>query len=216
MRKVAMVLSGCGFKDGAEITESVSALIALSQLNAEVQCFAPDLVFESVDHLDGERTGSRNIQSESARITRGKIKPLKELSSSSFDAIVFPGGFGAALHLSDWASKGSKCKVMPDIVRVIHEFNDESKPIGACCIAPVLLAKVLGGNEITLTIGNDTETAQEIEKTGALHEDCPVDDYITDRANKIVTTPAYMYDDAEPHKVFEGIQGLMRELVEMA
>jgi enhancing lycopene biosynthesis protein 2 len=216
MKKIAFVLSGCGYQDGAEITESVSCMIALSELGTDVQFFAPNSDFESVDHLSGDKNGSRNIQSESARITRGKIEDLTSLEPDNFDALIFPGGFGAAQHLCDWAQKGSNCKVNPDVVRIIRGFNSQSKPIGACCISPVLLAKVLGDQEITLTIGKDPETAQEIQKTGAVHEYCPVDDYITDRANKIVTTPAYMYDDAEPHKVFQGIQGLVKELVEMA
>lgn len=216
MKKIAVVLSGCGFKDGSEITESVCTLIALTQAQAEYQCFAPDKNIESTDHLSGENSGTRNILSESARIARGKVLPLQELNTDEFDAVVFPGGFGAALHLCDWAQKGSKCQVLPDVVRVVKSFNDDGKPIGAMCIAPVLIAKILGDKEVTLTIGNDKETAQEIEKTGAQHENCDVDDFITDRENKVVTTPAYMYDDAAPAQVFQGITGMIKELVEMA
>ena len=216
MKKIAVVLSGCGFKDGAEITESVSTLISLTQFNAQYQCFAPDKNIESTDHINGDATGTRNIISESARIARGKVTDLKDLEPDDFDAIVFPGGFGAALHLCDWAKKGAQCQVLPDVVRVIKGFNEAGKPIGAMCVAPVLLAKVLGDKEITLTIGNDKETAQEIEKTGAQHENCDVDDFITDRENKIVTTPAYMYGNAKPAEVFQGISGMIKELVEMA
>lgn len=215
MKKVAVVLSGCGFKDGAEITESVSALIALSQLETQYQCFAPNLDFEATNHLDGGAQGVRNCLQEAARISRGEIQDLLTLQSGDFDAILFPGGFGAALHLCDWAHKGSECSVHQEVQRVITSFFEEGKPIGVICIAPVLAAKILGHRGVNLTIGNDEETAKEITKTGAKHIECPVDDYVTDRECKVVSTPAYMLN-AEPAQVFKGISGLVRELVEMA
>ncbi|MCB0379260.1 MAG: isoprenoid biosynthesis glyoxalase ElbB [Bdellovibrionales bacterium] len=216
MKKIAVVLSGCGFKDGAEITESVSTLIALGQCQADYQCFAPDKTFESIDHSNGEPSGIRNILSEAARIARGNVKKLSDLNVKNYEAVIFPGGFGAALHLCSWAKQGANCEVLPDVVRIISEFHSASKPIGAICIAPVLVAKILGDQGVTVTIGDDSETAQEIEKTGALHETCPVTDYVTDRQHKVVTTPAYMYDQAKPSQVFQGIHGLIREVVEMA
>ena len=216
MKKIAVVLSGCGFKDGSEITEAVSSLIALSETGAQYQCFAPDKIVDTVDHIQDQDSGQRNILTESSRICRGEIKNLTDLNENEFDALVFPGGFGAALHLCDWAKKGASCEVLPDVVRIISAFHDEGKPIGAICIAPVLVAKILGDQGVTLTIGNDKETAAEIQKTGATHENCEVDDYITDRAHKVITSPAYMYGDAPPHKIFKGIQGLVKELVEMA
>lgn len=216
MRKVAVILSGCGYQDGTEITEAVSTLVALGQYRASYQCFAPDKNFESSDHLHNEKDDERNTLVESARITRGQITELSLLQPQEFDALIFPGGFGAAMHLSDWKDRGSQCKVLPDIVRVITEFHDQSKPIGAMCISPVLVAKILGDHEVTLTIGNDPETAAEMEKLGVVHEDCEVDDYITDRANKVVTSPAYMYDKASPAEVFKGVSGLVKEVVEMA
>lgn len=217
MKKIAVVLSGCGYLDGSEITEAVSLLIALGEAGAEVTCFAPSIELTTVDHLAAKETSEkREVLKESARIARGKVKDLKDLVTKEFDGLAFPGGFGAAKNLCDWASKGSQCEVHPEVRRVITEFHAESKPIGAICIAPVLLAKVLGDKNITVTIGDDPGTAAEIRKTGAQHEDCPVDDYITDREGKIVTTPAYMYDDAKPHEIFKGIFGLAHELVEWA
>lgn len=216
MKKIAVVLSGCGFKDGSEITESVSTLIALTELNADYQCFAPDKEIETVDHTQDQSTGTRNLLVESSRISRGKISPLSSLEEKNFDAIVFPGGFGAALHLCDWAHKGSQCSTLPEVEKSLLDFHKASKPIGAICIAPVLVAKTLGSQGVTLTIGKDKETAQEIEKTGATHEPCEVDDFITDRENKVITTPAYMYDDAKASQVFKGISALVKELVEMA
>lgn len=198
-KKIAVVLSGCGYKDGSEITESVSVLIALSELGAEVRCFAPS------DQLEA-----------SARIARDEISQLSELQEKDFDAVVFPGGSGAAKNLSTWATEGSKAKVNADVQRVILAFHKASKPIGAICIAPTLLARVLGHEHPELTIGDDAETAAEIEKTGAQHTRCSVDDYVSDRDHKLLTTPAYMFGHAKPNEVFSGIRRMLTELVEMA
>lgn len=216
-KKIALVLSGCGYLDGAEITEAVSLLIALHQQGAETVCFAPDVEIAPTDHTSGQplSSGKRNLLSEANRIARGRAKNLAELKAKDFDGLAFAGGFGAALHLSDWAKKGAQAQVLPDVTRVIKDFHAEGKPIGAVCIAPTLLAKVLGPKGAHVTIGDDKETAMEIEKTGAHHIACPVDDFVTDRENKLVTSPAYMYE-AKPHQVFKGIQGLAKELVEMA
>lgn len=216
MKKVAVILSGCGFKDGAEITESVSTLIALSDLGVDYQVFAPDAKAPSTNHLTGTPQESRNVLAEAARIARGKIKNVKELDPAAYDALVFPGGHGAATVLCGFAKAGAKCDVFPEIKKTIEEFYSQEKPIGAICIAPALIARVLGERGITVTIGNDKETAAEIAKTGARHEICSVEDYVTDREHKIVTTPAYMYDEAKPNQVFKGIRGALKELVEMA
>ncbi|MFP5520116.1 MAG: isoprenoid biosynthesis glyoxalase ElbB [Bdellovibrionia bacterium] len=218
MKKVAVVLAGCGHQDGAEITETVSLIIALNQAGAQVSFFAPaDVNFAVIDHTTGAITSEqRNVLTEAARITRGQIHDLAKLKPQEHDALCFAGGSGVAKNLCNWASAGAKCSVHPDVTKVILEFYEASKPIGAICIAPVLLAKVLGSKRVTVTIGNDPTTAAEISKTGAHHEVCPVDDYITDRETKVVTTPAYMYTDAKPHLIFKGIQGLAHELVEWA
>lgn len=217
MKKIAVVLSGAGYLDGSEITEAVSLLIALNQGGAEVHCFAPEMPTSAVNHLNGEGTSeTRSVLQEAARIARGKIQSLDQLHEKDFDGIAFPGGYGAAKNLSNWAEKGAQCEVHPEVRRVILEFHNASKPIGAICIAPVLIARVLGNKKPTLTIGNDPATAAELQKTGAIHEECPVDDYISDRETKVVTTPAYMYDDARPNEVFAGIFGLVHELVEWA
>ncbi|MCC7403120.1 MAG: isoprenoid biosynthesis glyoxalase ElbB [Bdellovibrionales bacterium] len=215
MKKIAVVLSGCGHKDGAEITEAVSALIALSEARASYQVFAPDIEITSTNHLQGAPGEKRNVMIEAARIARGNVKNLADLKAKDFDGVVFPGGYGAALHLCSWGKEGVQCKVLPEAERVIREFHKSSKPIGAICIAPALIARVLGKEGITVTIGNDRETAQEIQKTGAHHEECAVDDFVTDREAKVITTPAYMLE-AKPHQVFTGIRKAIAELVEMA
>lgn len=213
MKKIAVVLSGCGFKDGAEITEAVSTLIALGECGYAPSLFAPSVRFTPMDHLTGnvEKT-ERDTLVEAARIARGKIQDLAKLRAQGFDAVVFPGGFGAALYLCDWARRGASCEPHPEAKRVVEEFYNAKKPIGAICIAPALLAKVLGPKGVTLTIGQDRETAQEIEKTGAKHQDCSVTSCVVDKGHKIVTSPAYMYDDAPPHQVFKGIQSLAAAL----
>jgi enhancing lycopene biosynthesis protein 2 len=198
MKKIAVLLSGCGYQDGSEITEAVSALICLSQTNAQVTCFAP-----------------QNKIEEANKISRGTTKDLSTLLASDFDGLLMPGGFGAAKHLSDWASLGAKCTVLPDVERVLKSFYDEQKPIAAICIAPAVVARVLGKKGIAVTIGNDPETAAEIAKTGAIHENCPVTEYVSDRDHRILTTPAYMYE-AQPADVFTGISKMVREFVEIA
>ena len=206
MKKIAVVLSGCGSPDGSEITEAASTLIALSELGVDYQCFAPS----------GETHGTgRDIRKESARIYRQDVPDIRELKEKDFDAVVFPGGFGAALNLSSWGVNGAGGTVHPEVKRVITEFHKSIKPIGAMCIAPVLIAKVLGSEGVHVTIGEDPATAKEIEKTGAHHVRCAVTDYVSDRDHKVLTTPAYMYK-ANPFEVFTGIRKMIRELVEMA
>lgn len=198
-RHVAVVLSGCGFREGSEITEAVSTLIALADAGASYQCFAP-----------------QSVVAEGAKIARDKILPLHELKESAFDAVIFPGGYGAAKVLCTWASQGARATVDKDVENTVRAFHKAAKPIGAICIAPAMVALVLGHEGVELTIGNDVETAAELEKTGARHTLCRVDDYVSDRDHKVVTTPAYMYDDASPNQVFAGIGKMVRELVEMA
>ncbi|MBX3018329.1 MAG: isoprenoid biosynthesis glyoxalase ElbB [Bdellovibrionaceae bacterium] len=215
-KRIALVLSGCGNKDGSEITETVALIVGLSRKGAELHFFAPDQNFQSLNFLTNENSGERNMMIEGARIARSKIKPLKELNADGFDALVFPGGAGAARNLSSWHEKGAQCVVNVDVRRVIEEFYKKELPIAAVCIAPVLLARVLGPKGITITLGADNEATAEARKTGANVETCPVDDYITDRVHKIITTPAYMHGDSKPHQVYDGIQGLTQELLEMA
>lgn len=217
MKKIAVVLSGSGHQDGTEITEAASAIINLSQLGADLSFFAPDMELDEVNHLTGKKTGlKKNLLQESARIARGNVKDLKELKAQDFDGLVFPGGMGAALNLSTFAINGAAAKVDAQVKRVIEEFHKNSLPIAAICVAPALIALILGKHHVTLTLGDDLEKAQEIEKTGAKHVNCPVNDFVTDRENKIVTTPAYMYGQSHVHEVFMGISGCIKEFYEMA
>lgn len=217
-KKVAVVLSGCGYLDGSEITEAVSTFICLSQHKVTYHVFAPSQRFSPTSHFKDELLENhfRNALEESARIARGKIQDLSELNPKQYDGIILPGGYGVVKNLCTWAQDGHKCSVNKDIRRVIEDFFDSSKPILAMCIAPALIARILGQKRsVTLTIGNDKATAEKIIKSGCEHVECKVDDFITDRESKVISTPAYMYDD-EPFKIFTGIQKAIKEFLEMA
>jgi len=217
MKQVAVVLSGCGFLDGAEITEAISTLIAIGQNGAEYKVFAPNKDVPETNHLTQKPTGQqRNVMQESARIARGDIQALENLKAQDFDALAFPGGFGAALHLCDFAEKGSSGEIDPQVTRVVNEFHESRKPIAAICIAPAIMALAFGKTGVSVTIGDDAGTATEIEKTGAKHQNCAVEKFVVDVDKKIITTPAYMYGTAKPHQIFEGVSGAISELLKMA
>jgi enhancing lycopene biosynthesis protein 2 len=217
MKKVAVILSGCGFLDGSEITEAISTLIAIGQNGAEYKIFAPNTDVGETNHLTQKPTGQkRNVLQEAARIARGDIQPLEDLKARDFDALAFPGGYGAALHLCNFAEKGSQGQIDPQVARVVQEFHHSGKPIAAICIAPAIMALALGAKGVNLTIGNDQDTASELEKAGAKHINCAVEKFVVDQGNKIITTPAYMYGTAKPHQIFEGVSGAIRELLNMA
>lgn len=215
MKKIAVILSGCGHLDGSEITEAVSVIIALSQCQVSVDYFAPSLSFAAKDHLTSETKEQRNALVESCRITRGQTQDLNLLQVKNYDGLVLPGGQGASRLLSTWSTEGARCTVLPEVEKVIKEFYAQQKPIAAVCIAPAVVARVLGKQGISVTLGNDPTCAQEIEKTGAQHENCPADEYISDRHHRILSTPAYMCE-ATPAQTFNGISKMIRELVEMA
>lgn len=220
-KKIAVVLCGSGRADGSEIHESVSILVHLSRHAHAYQCFAPDAPQRDViNHAtDKPQAGlSRNMMVEAARISRGNIKPLIDLTSKDFDAVAFPGGFGAAKNLCDFAIKGSDCEVIPDVVRVIKDFHAAKKPIALCCIAPVLAARVLGtrmnGPGCRVTIGTDAQTANAIATMGSENIAKAVRDVCVDEPNRLITTPAYMFD-ATPFEVFEGIGKMIDTLTAM-
>ncbi|GAB5411717.1 MAG: isoprenoid biosynthesis glyoxalase ElbB [Chlamydiales bacterium] len=199
MAKVAVILSGCGFLDGAEIHESVVSLLVLEQRGHSYQCFAPDILQRKVvNHLTGdeEKGARRSVLEESARIARGKVKALGELVTGEFDAIMLPGGFGAAQNLSDFAEKQEGCSVLPDLKRILLEFHEKKKPILATCIAPAVLAKVFAGKvKIKMTLGSDPANCELLEKMGMEAESKRVDEACFDEENRIYTTPCYMEPD---------------------
>jgi enhancing lycopene biosynthesis protein 2 len=216
-KKIGVILSGCGFKDGSEIHESVLALLALDKAEAKVICMAPNIdQIQVVNHINDEPiTETRNVLIESSRIARGEIRDIASVQAEELDGLVLPGGFGAALNLSDFASKGSDATVNQDVKRLLRDCHSQGKPIGAICIAPAVIAAALGDKMVRVTIGNDADTAQAIESHGATHKDCVVDAICVDTDNKIISTPAYMLGPNIRH-VAAGIDLLVSEVLRMS
>ncbi len=215
-KTVGVVLSGCGHLDGAEIHESVCTLLALDRAGATIRCFAPDVDFDVVDHRTGETTGERrNALEESARIARGDIEDVANANAADLDALILPGGYGAGKVLSDFATKGAECETNPDVESLLREMHAAGKPIGAICLAPAVVARALGEHNVTLTIGNDPGTADALETMGCKHDECKTTEFVVDRDNKIVTTPAYMLGPTIRH-VHEGIEKTVAAVLSMA
>ncbi|MDY6880668.1 MAG: isoprenoid biosynthesis glyoxalase ElbB [Desulfatiglans sp.] len=216
-KKVGVLLSGCGVFDGAEIHESVITLLTLDRAGAEIICMAPDMEqLHVINHLTQEVTDEkRNVLVESARIARGEIKNLKDVKAEALDALIIPGGFGAAKNLSDFAVKGPEAKVHKEVQRILQEMVTAGKPIGAICIAPATLTRALAGNGPEVTIGNDVGTANAIEAMGGKHKTCTVDMICLDENNHIVTTPAYMLGPGIKD-VAVGIEKLVLKVMELA
>lgn len=215
-KKIGVVLSGCGVRDGSEIHEAVLTLLAIDRNGAEAVCMAPDMEFSEVNHLTMKETGAlRNVLVEAARIARGNIRNIKEVKAADLDAIIFPGGFGAAKNLCDFAEKGAEAAIQPDVARLIREMAVAKKPIGAICIAPALIAATLGREYApAVTIGNDAGTAAAIEQTGSRHLTCPVREFVVDKENKIVSTPAYMLAN-RISEAADGIEKTVKAVLDM-
>lgn len=212
MKKFAVILSGCGVFDGAEIHEATLTLLAIAQQGASYEIFAPDIdQYHVINHLTHkEMPEKRNVLVESARIARGKIKPLSQFRASDFDAIIFPGGFGAAKNLSTVAFDGPNAKVNPDVEAAVRAMHQAGKPIGALCIAPAIIARILENVEVT--IGNDPGTASTIEKMGGKHIKATHGEVVVDKKNKVFTTPCYMLD-ATIVQTYEGATNVVKEML---
>ena len=212
MKKFAVVLSGCGVFDGAEIHEATLTLLAIAQQGASYEIFAPDINQHHVinHYTHQEMPEKRNILVESARIARGKIKPLSQFRSPDFDAIIFPGGFGAAKNLSTVAFDGPNARVNADVEAAVIAMHKAGKPIGALCIAPAVIARILGNVEVT--IGNDPGTVAVIEKMGGKHIKATHGEVVVDKKNKVFTTPCYMLD-ATIVQIYEGATNVVREMI---
>ena len=216
--KVGVVLSGCGVYDGAEIHEATITLLALDKAKAQIVCMAPDVnQAHVINHTNGEVAEGveRNVLTEAARIARGEIENLKNVTANDIDALVFPGGFGAAKNLCTFAFDGINCTVNPEVERLIKEMHAAKKSLAFICIAPVLGAKVLGEFNPQLTIGNDEGTATAIETMGGKHVVCAVDEIAIDKTNKIVSTPAYMLGPSISY-IAKGIEKCVNKVLEMA
>lgn len=214
MKKIAVILAGCGNRDGSETHETLSVLLAIDKRNLEYQCFAQEGEFEVFNHIEGKPSGEkRNLMIEASRLCRGNIKPLSTYDVNEFDALILPGGMGAAQNLSDYAFKGDKITVNQEVEKAILATYSAKKPIGALCIAPMILAKVLGSKNPTITLGNDCPAAKDAIALGCNHQICKANEVAIDKENKIVTTPAYMVA-THISQIFEGSDNLVQGICE--
>lgn len=221
--RVAVVLAGCGAQDGAEITEAVSLIVQLQRAGCLVDVFAPDAVaVDTVNHLTGAvlPDEQRNLLTEAARIARGKVSPLETLSANAYSALAFAGGFGVAKNLCDFAFAGKDAVLRDDVFAAISQFVLAKKPVGALCIAPVLLglygkASGIAGLHLTLGDGSAQGAVSALESWGAHHVPCGVREACVDRVHKLVTAPAYMHGDASHADVFASAEALVKGLVHL-
>ncbi len=217
-KKIGVLLSGCGYLDGAEIHEATLTLYFLDKAGVEIIAMAPDKgQADVVNHNSSEpMEDSRNVLIEAARIARGNVQDVAKVDADGLDALIIPGGFGAAKNLCTFATEGPDCSVDPGVEQLIKGMREKNKPIGALCIAPALVAKVLGADhKVEVTIGTDAGTAQAIEATGAKHTDSPVEGIVVDEANHVVTTPCYMLGPG-PAAVGAGIEKLVDKILAWA
>lgn len=216
MTHFAVILSGCGVYDGSEIHEATAVLLALDRAGVKATVCAPaGPQMHVVDHMTGEPAEgeSRDISVEAARIARGPVLDLAGADPADYDAVILPGGFGAAKNLSSFAADGAGCTVHPAVEKFLKGMHAAGKPIGAICIAPAVVARVFGAEfPVQLTIGTDPATAAEIEKTGAVHVAAAVTDVVIDPEHKIASTPAYMLAE-RIGEVFTGISALVEKLL---
>ena len=218
MKKIGVLLSGCGVNDGAEIHESVITMLALDRAGVETVMMAPNIdQMHVINHYTGQEMDEfRNVLVESSRIARGNIKDMAEVTGNDIDALIIPGGFGVVKNLCDYAMAGSECSINPDVFRLVTEVHLLQKPIGAICIAPAMMAKILGEQDESaeMTIGSDESTANDIKTMGSTHVTCSVTEMVVDKEKKIITTPAYM--EAQSIKeAAEGIEKLVVEILSM-
>ena len=219
MNKVGVVLSGCGHQDGSEIHEAVFTLHALEKAGAEAIIMAPDMdQFHVINHLNGNEdlTESRNILVESARIARGKVVDVASVSGHQLDALIFPGGTGMAKNIFDYSMAGINCTVISDVQRLVVEILEADKPLGAICIAPVMVAKVLEflGRTGTVTGGFNVEINNDIKAMGINTIEVGAEEIVVDKENKIVTTPAYV-EAKSMNEAFTGIEKLVNKVLDM-
>ena len=209
MKSIAIILSGCGNRDGSELQETLSLMLAIDHRGWRYQCFAPEGQYTVVSHLDGNECGTRDIFVESARIARGDIKSLSQFNPENFDALALPGGMGAARNLSTFAFDGPNMAVRPDVEKAILDTFQLHKPILAMCIAPMVLAKVLGPKSVTLTLGQPCPPADVAKQLGAKVQNCTSTEVCKDDKNLVYTTPAYMVA-TRISEIFEGADNLVR------
>lgn len=216
MKKIAVILSGCGVFDGTEIQEAVLSLLAIEQNGASWHCFAPDIEQHHViNHLSGEPTSeTRNVRVEASRIARGNVEDVANLNVEDYDAVLLPGGFGAAKNLSDFAINGTPIQIQQDVLKACQSFAKAEKPAGYMCIAPILIPQVYGPGAKG-TIGTDKSVAAAFNSMGGEHIDCPVSDFVLDQSRCLLSTPAYMLAGSVSDAA-SGINKMIAKLVDLA
>jgi enhancing lycopene biosynthesis protein 2 len=221
-KRVGVVLSGCGSEDGSEIQESILCLLSLERAGAQTICLAPAAVQSRiVDHLSNKADADaqpRRVLAEAARLARSRVRDIATVRDNELDALVFPGGFGAATVLSNYAEKGVVCDVHPDVIRLMKAMLVRRYPMGFVCLSPILAARVLGPiTGVRVTFGaRSGEPAKHAAIMGADVRPCPVRDILVDQKSRVVTTPAYMYEDARITDVAVGIEKMVRTLLSLA
>jgi len=217
MKKIGVVLSGSGARDGSEIHEATLTLLFLDKAGVEVEYMAPDIEqYELINHLTGQKVEKqkRNVLEESARIVHGKIKDISHVKPSELDGIIFPGGLGVTKNLCNYIVEGINCKVNQEVEKIIRKMHQENKPLGFICLAPLVAAKVLGEYHPQLTIGNKEVLSENIEKMGGKHIVCEAGEIVVDEKNKIVTTPTYMMGK-NISQIAEGIEKLVNKVLKL-
>jgi enhancing lycopene biosynthesis protein 2 len=214
-KKFAVILAGCGNRDGAEIHEAVMTLYAIAKTGSSYEVFAPDVnQYHVINHFTGKPTDeTRNVLVESARIARGNIHPLSQFNAQNFDILMFAGGFGVAKNLCTYALNGADCTVNQEVEKAVTSMHSAGKPIGALCISPVILAKVLNG--VSITMGQDQSAIKNVKAMGAVHHSTDAREIIIDQENKVVTSPCYMLD-SNIVDVAEGAMNTVNALIELA
>jgi len=220
-KRAAVILSGCGYLDGSETTESIAVLVSLAELGIEAVVFAPDGTSAVVDHQTAKSLGftPRQPIQEAARLSRGGVRSITELGAADYDALIIPGGFGVAKNLSDWATatSPSECQIIPEVKRALEEFSKAKKPVGLCCISPVLAAVCFPGCKLTVGKSEPAEkwpyggTVGQVTSLGAVNIPCEVSEVTVDREKLLVTTPAYMCA-ARKDEVFFGVRKMVRNV----
>lgn len=216
MKKIAVILAGCGRMDGSEIHESVLTLLSIQQAGASYQCFSLDLPqHQVVNHLNNEATTEkRNMLEESARIARGDVLNLEQININDYDALIIPGGNGIAANLFTLAQEGGEYKVNETVADVARKFTAANKPVGFICIAPVMIPAIYDF-PVNMTIGTDVDTANLVTKRGAIHHNCNVNEICTDEKYKIVSTPACMLANSIA-SAYSGISKLCFEVIKLS
>jgi enhancing lycopene biosynthesis protein 2 len=216
--RVGVVLSGCGSEDGSEINETVLALYWIERAGGRAICMAPDVPqVRVVDHLTralDSQASVRRAMAEAARIARGQVRDIATVKDNDVDALIFPGGLGVATVLSNYAEKGVVCEVHPEVTRLLKAMLQRRRPMGFICLAPILAARVLGpAAGVRITFGTKAcEEAKHAAVMGADVRPCQLREILVDQKNRVVSTPAYMVEDARLSDVGFTIERLVREV----